>query len=282
MNHWTTHAFAMLSPDAIRRGLAARIVDYFACAGLHPTCWALGEVTPVQADAMYGKAFARTEAYRYRCLDVLFALGPSLMLTLRAGEDGDGTTRSVHERALAVRGASTADQVQPGSIRHDLRALNRVMSLLHVSDGSAEAAAESEILVSRYDWTVGRAAAWRDARDLPDLLRVLAGGTPETRDITAIRRELRTAILVRAWTALDDRLRTTATRLAEDSASASVGDPELHKIFDVAHPAAAVLPLSFEQPVDLVDVERRLATVGIAFDDWQRAVLTTSMYFEPW
>ena len=279
MRDWNDHAFVMLAPDAFRRGLVPRIIERLTRAGLYPTRWAVGEITPVQADAMHGPAATRSgDAYRYRCLDVLFALGPCLMLRLRAGP---GVTRPIHEHTLAVRGGSTVETALPGSIRHDLKALNRVMSLLHVSDGPAEAEAEAAILVPGGVTGPARSAAvWHDADDLPAFLQVLAHGGTEDRDLAAVRRELRAAVLTRTWSALDEDLRAAALDLLRDGTGTD--DVKLRRSFAGAHPAAALLPLSFLSPVDLPAVERDLASAGLALDDWQRAVLTTSMYFAPW
>ncbi len=282
MSSWERHAFTMIAPDAIRRGLTGRILDYFARAGLEPCRWAVGEITAPQVDAMHGDTVARSDqAYRYRCLDLLFALEPCLMVALHDRGDPPG---NIHARALAVRGASTAQDIQAGSIRHDLRAYNRVMSLLHVSDTAAHAAVESAVLVAEArPGGLGRAGGgWRPAAELPTYLALLSRRTADPRDLVAVRRNLRIAVLTRVWSSLDGKARDSALEWVDGSPPAGVDSHAAGAALARSHPAAAILPLTFEEPVDLTEVKRRLETIGLGLDDWARTIVTTSMYFPPW
>jgi len=282
MVDWDHHAFTMIAPDAIRRGLTGRILDYFAGARLDPCRWAVGEITAPQADAMHGDAAARSDqAYRYRCLDLLFALEPCLMVALhdRGGEPGD-----IHARALAVRGGSTAKNVEPGSVRHDLRAYNRVMSLLHVSDSAIHAAAESSVLVAETrPGGLGRSdGRWHTASELSTYLELLSRRAADSRDLVTVRRDLRVAVLTRVWSSLDETARKRIPEWIDDPSPVRL-DPRVvgAELFRF-HPASALLPLTFEEPVDLTEVERRLKGIGLRLDDWTRTILTTSMYFVSW
>jgi nucleoside diphosphate kinase len=275
VTEWDSHVFCMIAPDALRRHLAGAILDRFDAVGLRPAGWRLAELGSMQIDTMHELAVVRsTQAYRYRCLDALFALGPCLLLCL---EDVKPHRGDPYARALQTKGASDPRHAKPGSIRHDLHAINLVMSLLHTSDGPAESVAESAVLLAG----VPRPQWWREPNELSGLLAVIEAGTPERRLFNDVVAGVRARVVSRLWTALDVEARSMAGRLA---AAGELGEDHAgEKIARVANcgedPLLGVLASRFDSAGDLRETVRALHGVGIELDGWEQAVLGTSMYF---
>lgn len=267
MPNWNAELFCLIAPDAIRRHLVGPILSRFAARGLEPAGWCLRELTSLQIDTMHKLAMARsTHAYRFRCLDLLFALGPSILLRLA---DTGRVDDSPYSRALAVKGASDPRDAAPGSIRHDLRAINVIMSLLHTSDGPAESQHESELLLN--------GGTWRHPAELRELLMVLETGPAETRLFPEVLRGLRSRVLTVIWPVLGVEACATAARLAAagELAAPRAGEKIALLAECPGHALLSILAAGFDQPVDV----RETRLLGL--DDWETAVLFTSAYFPP-
>jgi len=268
MSEWDAEVFCLVAPDAVRRHLVVPILSMFAARGLTPNGWCMRELTSLQIDTMHEFAMVRsTHAYRFRCLDMLFALGPSILLRLA---DNGGFDGSPYARALEVKGASDPRDAAPGSIRYDLRAINVIMSLLHTSDGPAESRHESELLLD--------GSSWRDTGELGDLLSILQAGPAEVRLFPEALMGLRRSILTELWPALGAEARAEAGRLtaAGELAAPRAGEKIARLATCRGHPLLEILAAGFDQPVDVLRTPR---TLGL--DDWQTAVLFTSAYFPP-
>jgi nucleoside diphosphate kinase len=274
---WDAQVFCVIAPDAVRRQLVGPILDRFAATGLRPAGWRLAELTSRQIDTMHELAMARSsQAYRFRCLDLLFGLGPSVLVRLADAEPHRGDP---YARAHAAKGASDPRDAEPGSIRHDLGAINVVMSLLHTSDSPADAATEVGLLLDG----IVPADRWRDPVELPELLAVLTVQAPERRMFGDVLAGVRARVISRLWAVLGDEARAIAGRLA---AGRELGADHAGEKIALAAQAAddpllAVLATRFDTPIDLRTTERVLAGYGIGLDDWEAAVLGTSMYFPP-
>ncbi|MEV4114742.1 nucleoside-diphosphate kinase [Nonomuraea sp. NPDC049695] len=274
---WDRHVFCLIGPDAVRRHLVGPILERFATAGLRPDGWRCLQLTSHQIDTMHELAMVRSsQAYRFRCLDLLFALGPSILLRLADVRPDLG---DIYARATAAKGASDPKDAAPGTIRHDLRAINVVMSLLHTSDSPADAARESDLLLTGDD----AHHVWNDPRELPDLIAVTSRRRVENRLFGDVLADIRTRVLLALWPQLGSAARSEAGRLA---AMGHLGDPATgRKLASMIHPTASplldVLEADFDRPIDLRSVRGTLTGSGIDLDDWETAVLGTSMYFPP-
>jgi hypothetical protein len=180
---------------------------------------------------------------------------------------------------VQVRGVSDPAVAAPGTIRRDLGAINVVMSLLHVSDGPAEARAESELLLAG----LASADRWWPPTELAAYLALLAAGPAERRSLHDVRGQLRAQLITALWAQLGDKAQTCAAELV---ATDALGEPDAGQVVAnqaecAGHPLLALLTERFDHPIDLRGVERALTGVGVDLDDWARAVLGTSMYFPP-
>ncbi|MGM9334544.1 nucleoside-diphosphate kinase [Streptomyces murinus] len=279
---WQTHAFCLISPDSLREQRVGAILDHLAVAGFKPVGWREVRVTAQQIDAIAEiQNVGAGSTFRYRALDALFSLGPSVALRLR-----DEVSRSAAERYAVLHEikGGTPPRTRPGSIRHEVGSVNAILSLLHLSDSPANAARESAAILGPEPL-----AAFHDGGTLDGYLSVLARTQPkESRDHVAVLGALRGRIVSALWTELGDEGRALAERL---TARGELARPDAgRRLADLVrpeaagHPLLAVLAHPFDPsaaPWDLSEVDLVLRRYGCACDSWETAVLTTSQYFEP-
>lgn len=273
MNAVDTDVFALIAPDCVRRGLVKDVLAAFASAGLSPVAWQLAEVGSREVDRMHEQVMARsTEVYRFRCLDLLFGLGPSLLLRLRDQDPGRGDP---HQRAVRCKGASR--NPAHGTIRHDLRAINVVLSLLHTSDSPADSRRESELIAAK--------DAWLPAQELPGFTGVLTAPHPERRGFRDVLAGVRARVIAVLWDDLDADGRALAGDLAGCGGLGDAGaGARVAELLARRHPLADVLRAPMDPTGDLRQIDlvaRRLSGWGIDMDPWERTVLGTSLYFTP-
>ncbi|MEE1752752.1 nucleoside-diphosphate kinase [Streptomyces sp. SP18CS02] len=278
---WDTALFAMITPDAIARGVARAIVDRLEAGGF--TVGRCRVIAPShdQVDSMTGAQITgRGQVFRARALHALFDLGPSLALTLV-----DTRSRPIGQRdsdAARLKGAAPPAPAQPGSIRHGLCALNTVLSLLHIADSGTDSRRESAILAP--------GNAWLDGRHLDSLLELLTPAVPERRGHREVVRAVHGRLIATVGCVLDPE---TAARLLEASSAGPAEEPRLAGVLTAleesadperAAPFARLLRHDFTtagEPIDIDSMELLLGTLGVGLDAWERAVLETSQHFHP-
>jgi nucleoside diphosphate kinase len=280
---WTDHVFSILAPDCVRRQLIEDALDKFAGMGLSVAGWRTQLVTPLQNDtiaALQGAGAGST--YRYRAIDALFDLGPAMILRLR--DEKSRPAAELYEQAMKLKGGAHYTDWQPGTIRHDLGGINTVMSLVHVSDTPVNAAREATVALG-----ADGAAGLLPGEALGAALPVLnAGRQPETRGHREVLTGVRSRVLAQLWGHLSDQGRSLVADANRRSAlaEAPIGELIARELSSAGtrHPLAAVLRASFDPsqpPVDIQYVADLLALHGIGLDDWEFAVLATSMHFAP-
>jgi nucleoside diphosphate kinase len=282
---WTDAIFSLVTPDAIRRHLLRPIVHRFRAEGLAVAAFRVTDITTVHMDGMYEQHLVNTaDAYRYRALDARMALGPAV--ALRLVPPGDGTPiRDWYARVKHIKGPSAPAEAPPGSLRHDLGAVNTILSLLHCADSPASAVRESALMLGGPAHTL----SWQDGAALDPLVDVLeAAGAVETRGFCEVVSEIRASVAFRLWGDLDDDGRALVTKLIGTGSLCAAGAGEQVREHLAAGarsgPLAGILAQPFDPstpPVDVAWVRRQLAAAGIGFDDWTGAVLASSMYFPP-
>lgn len=282
---WTQAMFCLVTPDALRRHLLRPIVERLRSESLTITAFRVTDISTVHMDGMYEAHLVNTaDAYRYRALDARMALGPAVAMRLLPPADGT-PIESWYARLKEIKGASAPAESRPGSLRHDLGAVNTILSLLHCSDSPEFAGREADLMLGGPAQTL----PWQDGSSMDGLVDVTeAMQDKETRGFCEIVTELRASIVFRLWEAFDGDGRALAVKLIGMAAlcSRDAGDQLREHLPAAAQemPLAEILRLPFDPsgpPADLSWVRRQLASAGIALDDWSEAVLVSSMYFAP-
>jgi nucleoside diphosphate kinase len=283
---WQHAVFGLLAPDAFRRNLAGAVLDRLAAGGLAVAGWAEVLVADRQVDAVAQvQRVGPGQAFRYRALDAIFALGPAVALRLAdtAGRPSDQLYREVKQ----LKGASMPADTRPGSIRYELGSVNAVLSLLHVSDTPENAARESAAILRGDPDGPPVDELFGPPATLPGYLLTREAGSPaETRGHRDVVAAVRGRVAARLWPALSAAGRDEVVRLV---ALGQLGDPPAGARIAAelagaaaADPLAGVLRSGFQPgpgapDPDELDLVLRLHRIGL--DPWERAVLATSRYF---
>jgi nucleoside diphosphate kinase len=282
---WTEAMFCLVTPDAIRRHLLRPIADRLRSEGLTIAALRVTDISSVHMDGMYEAHLVNTaDAYRYRALDARMALGAAVAMRLVPPADGM-PIEGWYARLKDIKGASAPSESKPGSLRHDLGAVNTILSLLHCSDAPEFAAREADLMLGGPAETL----QWQDGSSLGRLIEVTeAMRAKENRGFCEIVTELRSNIVFRLWDAFDDDGRALAVKLiAMTALCARDAGEQVREHLPASTrdmPLAGILGLPFDPsapPVDISWVRRQLASAAIGLDDWSEAVLVSSMYFAP-
>jgi nucleoside diphosphate kinase len=293
---WHRHVFCMLTPDCLRRHLARQVLDRFLEAGFETVSWRLVSVSTADIDAMSEAQNAGPgQVYRYRALDVLFGLGPALALALRDQRGRDAA--EIYGTVKRLKGDAHPERARPGSLRHDLRAINVVLSLLHASDTPEASALETAILLGRNAGPSGGSLLpGGQSHGLDDVLDLLERSQPrETRLFPEVLTALRARMSVALWPALSPDGRRLVAQLADKGQLAAPDAGErLRAEMSPSGPATdcpgrsagleEVLSIRFDgsrAARAMPEIEMSLRTHGIQLDPWEYAVLATSVYFPP-
>lgn len=282
---WADAIFSLVTPDAVRRHLLRPIVDRFRGEGLTVAAFRVTDITTVHLDGLYEARLVNTaDAYRYRALDARMALGPAVALRL-VPPPGGVPIHDWYARVGRIKGVSVPGEAAPGSLRHDLGAVNTILSLLHCADSPEFARREADLILGGPAHTL----PWQEGAALDpviDLLEAVRGA--EARGFCDVVTEVRASISLRLWDALDDDGRTLVTKLIGMGSlcARDAGEQVRGHLAAGARsgPLAEILALPGDPsaaPVDVAWIRRHLASEGIAFDDWTEAVLASSMYFAP-
>src|SRR5881396_2289248 len=121
---------AIIKPDAVKRGLAGKIVAHLEAAGFVVRAARLVKLSTAQAEAFY--AVHRDRAF-YRSLVTFMTSGPGLALAL---ERDDAVAR-----LREVIGATDPAEAKPGTVRQ-LYAESKERNAIHASDSTDTAARE--------------------------------------------------------------------------------------------------------------------------------------------
>lgn len=277
---WQDRVFCMLGPDCLRRHLTRPALDRFREAGLEAVRWHVTAVSPVRIDAMSeAQGAGPGQVYRYRALDALFELGPALLLVLL---DLRGRPAAeLYDMTARLKGDARPERAKPGTIRHDLHAINVVLSLLHLSDSPRASAREAAILLGGTTWPGQRGG-------LDEAVELLENSQPkETRLFPEVLAAVRGRIVLALWPLLSPDGRRLATQLA---AKGQLSEPDAGErlaagLAEAAHGTAGLTGLLRARfdgtgPAPAMpEVQRLLRAHRIGLDPWEYTVLSTSAYF---
>src|SRR5438094_7705305 len=121
---------AIIKPDAIKRGLAGKILAHLEAAGFVVRAARLVKLSTAQAEAFYA---VHRERPFYRALVTFMTSGPGLALAL---ERDDAVAR-----LRDVIGATDPAEAKPGTVRQ-LYAESKERNAIHASDSTDTAARE--------------------------------------------------------------------------------------------------------------------------------------------
>lgn len=275
---WSRHVFVLASPDALRRGLSKRLVARLRSEGFAPVAGRLVRTRPEMIDDLYADVIAgQWQTWRYRLVDRLFAIGPTLaMLCEHRGESGDP-----HALLKKAKGSSDPERALPGTIRREFGAINSILGLMHASDDPEE---------SRKDATV-YGLAESDA--------VLAGGevdylsefcmptVPETRGYDTVLADLRARILAASWHRIPvtvlEKLRAEFAdngSFGEEGAGSRLRELAAESLpSDTTDILCCEFTPQWREENRQVEVFELIGKHGIELDSWERVVLETSLFF---
>ncbi|MEU2060958.1 nucleoside-diphosphate kinase [Streptomyces sp. NPDC013455] len=289
---WSRSVVVVVSPDSFIRGVGRRIVDEVLLSGCEELAARVVQPGSLLLDTIYDD-LARKRiyfgTYRYRAIDALYGLGPSLALLLR-GSPG------IHQQFTRLKGSGPLEKASRSSLRLRFGAVNTILGLLHASDSPEEA---------ELDWQTFFVRDWNNPgpSELPESptrlstpgARVLAGlldsppGTGESRGFLQVRDQLRRGLVAHLWELLPQpEGAPMAQRLAALDGGPLSGEfvTAMAKSLDGSADLLLrkALTASFtpdEPPLDTDRLWRTLEGHGITVDPWARAVLTTCQYFPP-
>lgn len=287
---WSCSLVMVLSPDSFIRGLGARILTEVLDAGyrdiasrvIRPGALLIDAIREdlAQKDIYFG-------TYRYRELDTVFNLGPSLAVALTGPSD-------IHERIHTIKGSGSLESAPAHTIRRRYRAINTLLGLMHASDSPQEAELDWRTFFVRDWWNVGLddmpATAAEMAAPGARALAALLDRPPdavETRGFIGVREQFRRTLIAH----LCDLLPVPVAESVAIFAEADEPLPE-ELIGSVAASLEGKTDLLIRrgltatftpggEHLDATRLWRVLAGYGVVVDPWARAVLSTSRYFAP-
>jgi nucleoside-diphosphate kinase len=121
---------AIIKPDAVKRGLAGKIVAHLEAAGFVVRAARLVKLSTAQAEAFYE---VHRERPFYRSLVTFMTSGPGLALALQRDD--------AVARLREVIGATDPAEAKPGTVRK-LYAESKERNAIHASDAPESAARE--------------------------------------------------------------------------------------------------------------------------------------------
>ncbi|MFF4415456.1 hypothetical protein ACFYY8_23235 [Streptosporangium sp. NPDC001559] len=281
-----------MSPDSFIRGLGRRIVDDVLNADCEEVAARVVQPGSLLLDVIYDDLALRRihfGTYRYRAIDALYRLGPSLALLLTGGPD-------IHRRFTEMKGSGPLERASASSLRLRYGAVNTILGLLHASDSPQEAELDWRTFFVREWGNLGRGElpeshtqlATPGARTLASLLD-RPPGTGENRGFLQVRDQFRRVLIAHLWELVPD---SEAASVAHDLA----GTPETPLDDELVARVAKSLDGSADlilrralgstftpegPPLDTDRLWTALEGYGIRVDPWSRAVLATSQYFPP-
>ncbi|MFT4083917.1 MAG: nucleoside-diphosphate kinase [Nocardioides sp.] len=279
---WDGYAFALICPDAVVKRAVTAIITRFVDAGFTIVRCNAVHVTPGRSDEAFGiDVMERGDPYRFRLLDSLFDLGPSVALVVRDDQLGHSEL-GTHERLRRLKGATDPAASRVGTVRWDFGGVNVLLGLLHTADTPARSAWEATTLAPELglsaEVTPVPEGDWRTQAALCDT------GHQEIRDFDAVLLGLRSRVLVTSWHLLPDDARLVARDALVAGTLADIGTGARIARDLPAGPTAALLRAEWRPGLPGLDARAlRAALIGVELtvDPWEQLVLTTSAAFAP-
>ena len=133
--------FGMIKPAAYARGLAPRVVEWLRLNGFRIALAKFGEIKGKELDELY-LFVKRKYQESWWIMERAYSMAPALAMVLVGDYKG-------HEHACAMLrkliGPTTPEAGSRGNLRYDLKGVNRVFNIIHISDDPAAALRESSV-----------------------------------------------------------------------------------------------------------------------------------------
>lgn len=282
---WTKTVFVLLGPDAFARHCALPILQRVIDAGYRPTAYLPIHTRPGELDRFYEKNIRTVwDAYRFRCVDLLFAFAP--MIALLVEDVVTGREQGSHEPLRILKGESDPMKTEKGTIRGDFQSINQTLSMIHTSDTPEDA--EYEVTV--FFPPRGPLPLPRDSYDeLLSACRLITPPIPERRGFDEVLGGFRAKLIMVVWNDLSQTGRDLVRGWEAEGGVypfAEVGAGKLlaGHLPGVSHPLAGPLECEFQPDYpreDLARIRQLVGAYGVTLDRWEELVLTTSMFFRP-
>lgn len=282
---WSRTTFVLLAPDSFARHAALPILERILEAGYRATAYYPIHRRPTELDHLYEKNIRTVwDAYRFRCVDLLFDFGPMVGLLVEdalAGREEDS-----HEVLRILKGDSDPMKAVNGSLRGDFLSINQTLSLIHISDTPSDAEYETTVFFP----DEGPFALTDTPEELVSVCRMLTPLHVETRGFDEVLGGFRIKVAMSAWDELTGEGRALIQawedeggvgKLAELGAGEKIID---HLSGAASHPLAAALRCEFQPDhprENLARIRLLVGAYGVDLDRWEELVLTTSMFFPP-
>lgn len=281
---WDEIGFVLVNPDGVARGLASDVLRRLALAGLGVGGGRLVTVSAQDILLLYPEVQSIEFEYlgEYRMALRLFEYGPALAVAVRRPS---GDPRPVHETLRTLKGAPDPGASPPGTLRRDLRGVNRTLRIVHCSNSPHEARTNCETFLHPEQFETVDGAA-EDPHDIAALLGEQAGAG---RGFLQVLAHVRARVLAAVWTDLGSHGRDLVRKWMErdplELASRTAGPRLLAELPPTAaERTAPVLGADFRpasRTVDFHCVETELGSLGVRLDRWERLVLETSLHTAP-
>lgn len=283
---WSRTVFVLLGPDAFARHTALPILHRIIDEGYRPVAYRPIWTRPTQLDDFYEKNIRTAwDAYRFRCVDLAFAFGP--MVGLLVEDQEADRPQGSHEHLRLLKGDSDPLKAEKGTIRGDIRPINQVLNMIHISDTPEDAEYEITIFFP----TEGPIQLPKDSHEeLLGICRLLMPVEPETRGFDEVLGGLRAKAIMAVWEEISTEARELVLRWEQEGGVYRFAEIDAgrelakHLLGGDAHPLVPVLECEFQPDhprEDLTRVRLLLGAYGAQVDRWEELVLTTSMFFRP-
>lgn len=141
-------ALAIFSPDATTTGLYERGVQCIEGAGLRILDGLWVRLPPSLTNTLYRANRAKGRTHFDDLVDLLFSLDWSLALRIGPNPAGSMKAETLHQRLKDLKGPSDPSRQQPGQIRKELGAENRLLNYVHTSDSYRDSLREFSVVAS--------------------------------------------------------------------------------------------------------------------------------------
>lgn len=293
--------FVMLKPDCFVRRVHLAVWERLLTAGATPLHVGMVTPDPGRWERLYQYNLSTLNTQNmvgswWLTARVLEA-GPSVVALLMLPDDSVGSA----EQLRTIKGPSDPYLTSPGQIRHDLRASNVAMNLMHSSDDPLLAAHEfllfagSAQLQNALDVAAGIAPPeWPPAR-ATELLETVAALYPSydadpVSALVGLKRRVRNLapLSVRQatepfYSSYTDVVGAEGGPTARWLAFREASDGELGALLECDDQVTALLAL-LAKPDSwsgsaLVEISDRLRLLGLRYDGWERLVVDTTVHF---